>query len=55
MFKCDLTQVVDDARQLSCAEMRKLSYNNAGVRRFLGITMFGTVKSCHNSEEANNL
>lgn len=54
MFKCDLTQVVDDAHQFSCAKMRKLSYNNAGVRGFLGITVFGTVRSCHGSEEANN-
>lgn len=40
-----------------CAKMRKLSYNNAGVSRFLEAfrtSMFGTVRSCHNSKRANN-
>lgn len=58
MFKCDLTQVAGDACPFSSAEKRKLSYNNAGVSGVFGafrITMSGTVKSCHSSEEANNL
>lgn len=58
MFKCDLTRVAGDTRQFSCAEKRKLINNNAGVNGGFGafrITMFGTVKSCHSSEQANKL
>lgn len=40
-----------------CAKMRKVSYNNAGLSRLLEafrIDIFGMVRSCHNSKEANN-